>query len=149
MEVLVFPKVLEKDFDLWKEENIVLLKGRYSEKDGEPKLLCESGVIINERELKRYEKEASNKSSAVANTGFSPQQSKSLEDSKQITIEIDVKTLPRITSLLSQSEKGNSKIYLQASGSQDKLETTYQIKYSEKFLQEVKNVVGSDKVVVS
>ncbi len=148
MEVLVFPKVLEKDFDLWKEENIVLLKGRYSEKDGESKLLCESGVIINERELKRYEKEASNKPASTTNTGFAPQQPRLIEDSKQITIEIDADTFSRITSVLSQSEKGNSKIYLQASGSQDKLETTYQIKYSENFLQEIKNVVGSDKVKI-
>jgi DNA polymerase-3 subunit alpha len=148
MEVLVFPKVLEKDFDLWKEENIVLLKGRYSEKDSESKLLCESGVIINEKELKKYEKETSNKSS-VTNTGFGPRQTKSTEHYRQITIEINADTLPSITSLLSQSEKGNSKIYLQASGSQDKLETTYQLRYSENFIQEIKNIVGSDKISVA
>ena len=35
MEILVFPKVLEKTSDLWKEENVVLVKGKLSEKDGE------------------------------------------------------------------------------------------------------------------
>jgi DNA polymerase-3 subunit alpha len=145
MEVLVFPKVLEKDFDLWKEENIVLLKGRYSEKDGEPKLLCESGVIINEKELKKYEKESSLNStqSIIGRSNI-----RLAKNNKQITIKINSDTLPRITALLSQTEKGSNKIYLQANGSEDKLETTYLIKYSESFLQEIKNIVGSDKVSV-
>ncbi len=148
MEVLVFPKVLEKDFDLWKEENIVLLKGRYSEKDGESKLLCESGAIINEKELKKYEKSTlislgnNNVRNNFNNTTQQP------KEKKIITIEISADTLDKITNVLSESPKGDSKIYLTIPNSDKKLETSYLVDYSERFIQEVKNVVGSSKVIV-
>ncbi len=146
MEVLVFPKVLERDFDLWKEENIVLLKGRYSEKDGESKLLCESGAVINEKELKKYE----NSKTTPLGSSFqqTPDNGNSKPVTKNITIEINSDTLADITGLISQAEKGDSKVYLTVAGSDKKLETSYQIRYSDDFINKVKSVVGSDKVKV-
>ena len=148
MEVLVFPKVLERDFDLWKEENIVLLKGRYSEKDGESKLLCESGVVINEKELKKYEDTKTAPLSQVNNGQPLNNSSNAIPENKNITIEINSNTLAKITEIISQAKKGNSKVYLVVAGSADKLETSYQVKYSEEFLTKVRGVVGSDKVKV-
>lgn len=46
MEVLVFPKVLEKKPTLWQEEKILCVRGRVSDKDGIPKILCEEAVEI-------------------------------------------------------------------------------------------------------
>jgi len=46
-EVLVFPKILEQFPDVWKEENIIFVKGRVSDKDGTPKILCEKAVVLN------------------------------------------------------------------------------------------------------
>ena len=148
MEVLVFPKVLERNFDLWKEENIVLLKGRYSEKDGESKLLCESGAIINEKELKKYENSNSIPLKSPKNNFEGTFKNKPTENRKEITIEINSATLAKITTLLSQAEKGISKIYLITAGSSDKLETPYQICYSKQFLQNIKEIVGSAKVSI-
>lgn len=45
-EVLVFPKVLAQDIDLWKEENVLFVKGRVSDKDGIPKILCEKAAHV-------------------------------------------------------------------------------------------------------
>lgn len=45
-EVLVFPKVLEKNPAVWQEEKILLVRGRVSDKDGLPKILCEDAVEI-------------------------------------------------------------------------------------------------------
>ncbi len=42
LEILVFPRLLEENRDIWKEENIVVVKGKLSDKDGIPKLLAES-----------------------------------------------------------------------------------------------------------
>ena len=148
MEVLVFPKVLERDFDLWKEENIVLLKGRYSEKDGESKLLCESGVIINEKELKKYENTKTAPLGKTNNRQFLNNSSNTIPENKNITIEINSDTLANITGLISQAEKGDSKVYLTVADSDKKLETSYQIQYSDDFINKVKSVVGSGKVKV-
>jgi len=48
-EVLVFPKVLTEFPDIWKEENIIFVKGRVSDKDGIPKILCEKAAILKEQ----------------------------------------------------------------------------------------------------
>jgi DNA polymerase-3 subunit alpha len=148
MEVLVFPKVLERVFDLWKEENIVLLKGKYSEKDGESKLLCESGTIINEKQMKQYENTSTSPlRNTSGNYGFNNKNS--AVNRKNIIIEINPKTLAKITELISKSKKGDSKIFLTTAGSPKKLETSYQVSFSTDFLQTIKSIVGSDKVTVN
>ncbi|KKW21340.1 MAG: polymerase III catalytic subunit, DnaE type protein [Parcubacteria group bacterium GW2011_GWA1_51_12] len=40
-EVLVFPSVLEKNPSIWQADRILLVKGKLSDKDGEPKILCD------------------------------------------------------------------------------------------------------------
>ena len=45
-EVLVFPKVLARNPGLWQEEKILAIRGRVSDKDGTPKILCEDAVEI-------------------------------------------------------------------------------------------------------
>ncbi len=45
-EVLVFPKVLARNPGLWQEEKVLKIRGRLSDKDGEPKILCEDAVEI-------------------------------------------------------------------------------------------------------
>jgi DNA polymerase-3 subunit alpha len=46
-EILVFPKVLAQTAGLWREDKVLLIRGRLSDKDGVPKVLCEeAGEII-------------------------------------------------------------------------------------------------------
>ncbi|PLX24431.1 hypothetical protein C0580_05090, partial [Candidatus Parcubacteria bacterium] len=47
-EMLVFPKTLENTFGLWQDENRIMIRGKVSEKDGQPKVLVESAELINE-----------------------------------------------------------------------------------------------------
>jgi len=48
VELLVFPKTLETTFGIWQDENKVLVQGKVSEKDGQPKILTETAEIITE-----------------------------------------------------------------------------------------------------
>ncbi|RJQ33333.1 DNA polymerase III subunit alpha [Candidatus Parcubacteria bacterium] len=50
-EVIVFPKTLETTFNLWKDENKLLITGKVSEKDGQPKVLVETAELITEKML--------------------------------------------------------------------------------------------------
>ena len=45
-EVLVFPKTLARNPSIWQEEKVLLIRGRISDKDGVPKILCEDAVEI-------------------------------------------------------------------------------------------------------
>ena len=40
-EILVFPKILARNPELWQQDKILMVKGRVSDKDGSPKILCE------------------------------------------------------------------------------------------------------------
>jgi DNA polymerase-3 subunit alpha len=42
IEVVVFPSILEKYPDAWQENGIVMIQGRIDNKDGSPKIICES-----------------------------------------------------------------------------------------------------------
>lgn len=42
IEVVVFPNVLEKDPDIWKENQVVVIRGRVNDRDGTLKFLCDS-----------------------------------------------------------------------------------------------------------
>lgn len=48
IEVLVFPSVLEKTANVWREENIIVAKGRLSNKEGNLKLLADEAVVVGE-----------------------------------------------------------------------------------------------------
>ncbi|MBI4225321.1 MAG: DNA polymerase III subunit alpha [Candidatus Sungbacteria bacterium] len=43
-EILVFPKLLAKNPVIWQEEKILLVRGRVSDKDSIPKILCEEAI---------------------------------------------------------------------------------------------------------
>lgn len=45
-EVLVFPKILAQYPNLWQEEKVLFVKGKISDKDGVPKILCEKAVEL-------------------------------------------------------------------------------------------------------
>ncbi|MEK7525542.1 MAG: DNA polymerase III subunit alpha [Patescibacteria group bacterium] len=42
IEVVVFPSILEKYPNVWNENGIVMIQGRIDNKDGSPKIICES-----------------------------------------------------------------------------------------------------------
>lgn len=40
-EVLVFPSIFQKNPEIWQQDKILLVSGKVSDKDGEPKVLCD------------------------------------------------------------------------------------------------------------
>ena len=67
IEVLVFPRLLESNQEIWTEGNIVSVKGKLSDKDGVFKLLCEEIRRIDMDEAKKYSEE--NEVSSVISNG--------------------------------------------------------------------------------
>lgn len=51
VEIVVFPRVLEKTKTVWVPEAPVVVQGRISTKDGEAKLLCETASILSHADI--------------------------------------------------------------------------------------------------
>ena len=47
MEIIVFPRLAQKNANIWEEDKLVLVTGKLSEKDDVPKMLAESAVEID------------------------------------------------------------------------------------------------------
>ncbi|EKD58592.1 MAG: hypothetical protein ACD_56C00093G0016 [uncultured bacterium] len=54
IEVLVFPKVLERIASVWEEEKMILVDGRLSDKDGVYKLIADDAKELNRSEIENY-----------------------------------------------------------------------------------------------
>lgn len=162
LESLVFPKTLEKTPDLWKEENIILMKGKLSEKENELKLLCENGLLVDEDEMRKYKSEkksgiedGSSRHSFIKNSNgfYQGQKPKNIEEKKDITICIDgdcsKKALEKISKIICSTKKGLCRVYITSEKGGERLETPHHICYDKKFIQELSTIVGSKNVVVS
>ncbi len=55
VELIVFPTMLEKTYGLWEEENKVIIEGRVSDKDGQPKVLIEIAEAITDEYISSLE----------------------------------------------------------------------------------------------
>lgn len=164
IEALVFPKTLEKNPDIWKEEQIVLLKGKFSQKDNESKLLCEEAIIVNDEEMARYENKQAKRPEDVDNNFSFPanQQSQALNHlnqipqsntiRKDITIRLgdqyDPKILQKISQVVCNTNKGECRIYISSPENGSKLETPYRISFDEKVVQKIQNIVGKENVEI-
>ncbi len=47
IEVVVFPSILSKKSDIWEENTIVIIQGKISNRDSEPKIICDEVVKLN------------------------------------------------------------------------------------------------------
>jgi DNA polymerase-3 subunit alpha len=61
VEVLVFPKLLQQTPELWTEEQLVIIEGKASDKDGEPKLLADTARRLDTSALQAFATESINR----------------------------------------------------------------------------------------
>ena len=54
LEVLVFPKMLERTPTFWQEGKVIIASGRLDDKEGNFKLLCEETQELNQNHLNSY-----------------------------------------------------------------------------------------------
>ncbi len=53
IEVLVFPRLLEQQPELWQENKVLLIEGNVSDKDGIPKILADKAMELNKENLEQ------------------------------------------------------------------------------------------------
>jgi len=152
MEILVFPKTLEKDPEIWQEEKIVLIKGKLSDKDGEYKLLCEEVNLVNEIELQKFKKEGKRNNFGINSFNNNPKNTPKIEKTENITIHIikneAQKKLQAISALLKKAPRGNSKIFITTEGRTGKLEIPQRISHNKNFIVEIEKIVGKENLKI-
>jgi DNA polymerase III alpha subunit len=67
IELLVFPKVLERIASLWEEEKVIIAEGRLSDKDGAFKLIVDDAKEINRAEIENHMRIEATKSKHKSN----------------------------------------------------------------------------------
>ena len=126
VEVLIFPKILEKTRNLWQEDKLVMLTGKISEKDSEPKKLCDSVSDLM------------------------------IEDIKNMTLNLtiprdtDKEIIDELKKVLEQ-EKGNMPVYLNLFVGQNlkKVKLTQGITYTTETKNKLINLLSIDNIRLS
>ncbi len=138
IEILVFPKLLENNSEIWEEGNIVFVKGKVSDKDGVFKLLAESVRKIDLDEAKNYSGE--NRSDETKNS------------INIIISDTDTKNiLLKLSDLLNTANAGNCEVYISipsAEGDYKKIKTSRDVECEEGILEKIGKVVGGGNVKV-
>jgi DNA polymerase-3 subunit alpha len=149
MEILVFPKTLEKNPEIWEEEKVVLIKGKLSDKDGEYKLLCEDVNLVDNEEMKKFEKEGEKTGFSMGkfNNGFNQNNNNIIkENPKNIFIKVkkenSPQTLRSFSKMLKKIAPGESKIFLTTQGRSGKLEIPQKIKFNSELEEKLENIFG-------
>ncbi len=144
IEILVFPRLLNENPEIWAEGNIVCAKGKLSDKDGVFKLLAEEIRKINLNDAGKYsEKHNDDKIAEESATNIS------------ITITVPQKdsqiALKELSEFLSSAESGEYSVYISVPSSDisyKKIKTSKKIAKTEASLGLLSEIVGRENIKI-
>ncbi|HBI34393.1 MAG TPA: DNA polymerase III subunit alpha [Candidatus Moranbacteria bacterium] len=163
IEVLVFPKVLERIGSVWEEERMIIAEGRLSDKDGVYKLIVDEAKELNRGEIENYlrveatkktygvkDEDDDNKNEPPTPSGDSGNHQQTIDNNstKQAMRKLIV-TLPRnatpeiihnLSKFFNTCTAGQCKVFLHHQ--ENKLETPFSIEHSPTLLDEIKTIVN-------
>ncbi|HAR99873.1 MAG: polymerase III catalytic subunit, DnaE type protein [Candidatus Moranbacteria bacterium GW2011_GWC2_37_73] len=163
IEVLVFPKVLERIGSVWEEERMIIAEGRLSDKDGVYKLIVDEAKELNRSEIENYlrveatkktygvkDEDDNNKNDPPTPSGDSGNQQQIIDNNPatQATRKLII-TLPRnatpeiihnLSKFFNTCAIGQCKVFLHHQ--ENKLETPFSIEHSPTLLDEIKKIVN-------
>jgi DNA polymerase-3 subunit alpha len=127
-ELIVFPKTLETTYGLWQDEAKVLVQGRVSEKDGQPKVIVTRAELISTDLIRALQEkdQAKKKLWLILPPGF--------DKTKMATLKEILKTSP-----------GSTSIYLTINNGQTrKIKTDLKILPNEELKNKITDFLGPD-----
>ncbi len=145
IEVLVFPRALEAQPDLWVEEEILIVEGRLNDRDGVPKVICENArrVVTAEKGL-------------VAPPPATPEPVHITEDLPRPYVLLVIpqsgtkEILVALKQLLETLPQGPARVYLKVptpKGTVDLVRTSYRITLDQEVGRRLAEVVGPHAVI--
>ncbi|MFA7170812.1 MAG: DNA polymerase III subunit alpha [Candidatus Paceibacterota bacterium] len=141
IEILVFPKVLGDNPDIWEDGSIVFVKGKLSDKDGVFKLLGEEARRIDLMEAREYSDK---------------HKSKSLEEAETINIIIPQRNAKQamldLSEFLKNQNEGKFSVFISIptdGNGYQKIKANKNIACDEKVLDGIRNIVTAQNVALS
>lgn len=162
IEVLVFPKVLERLASVWEEERMIIADGRLSDKDGMYKLIVDDAKELNRAEIENYLRiEATKKTYNVNDDDKNPppvatdSNSDSGSNSGSVNYSANklIVTLPgsatpdmihRLQNVFNTCKAGSCKVFLHHQ--ENRLETPFSIEHHPTLLEEIKAIITDGNV---
>lgn len=155
IEVIVFPKVLEKDPTCWQMDAATIIKGKINDKDGTLKILADEARVFNgsKDDIKWLKKNKVNIQNNKQIANFPASSSLNYQTNKSITITISSPSqelFNKIKNTLAIFPKNNSLVYLEIKNGTGfkKLKTSFRMEISNKLIEELKRLVGQDMVKI-
>ena len=132
VEVLVFPKILRDNPDIWQEDKVIIVTGKVSDKDGVPKLICNKVTALDINNLKKYSQKASSPARIV---------------------NVNVPHNTRKSALFKLKEifakhPGNNKVHLTIhnQGQTRRIATNAAVNYDSHLVSEVEQIIGQNNI---
>ncbi len=131
VEVLVFPKVLERYPNFWIKDKMVLIEGRISvNKDGALKVVCQEAEELTLEKILSQNKFPTNRNCSRAVVINLPEGA-------------DINLFKKIQKILEQSKKGEDRIYLKIGDK--KIKIPFRVNITSKLKTEIKNLLDKSK----
>lgn len=134
VEVIIFPKLYEQFKNILVPNQFVCILGKYSDREGEKKIITEKAEIITEESIPSVKKRFAD---LLKNQG------KGEEREDVFIVEIKNKMLPEQAAALKElftKNIGDTKVIMQASG--QKMETQFRINVTPELKQNVREILG-------
>ncbi|MFA6485269.1 MAG: DNA polymerase III subunit alpha [Parcubacteria group bacterium] len=165
IELLVFPKVLERLGSVFEEEKIIIASGRVSDKDGNFKILVDNAKIVDQKEVENMKRimatqkrNTPSKPLLPSGEGACQNFSENLRQADEgqtihnpklfITLpaECGQESIKKLSQFFDSCDRGAMKVILEINNS--KLETPYCIKKLDDIQEKIKAVLPEGKVTI-
>jgi DNA polymerase-3 subunit alpha len=155
IELLVFPKILEKYEGIWKEDNVVIAEGRLSDKDGNFKLAVDTVSIVTPQQMENFKRIEATRTKNIRSGRPEPVEgprdnisSEKKPETKKIFISLPAssnqETIKKLSGFFDQCELGSAKVYLEINGS--RMETPYCVKDFAGFKEKLQELIPEGRI---
>ncbi len=152
-ELIIFPRVAEKTGEFWNEGAILIVDGKISRRDGEPKVMIDSVTRLAEEDVSKFRSvqamRATSRESRV--TSHEKTENGIPTESKEasITIVLDEEkggaAVDTISAILRTCPKGDTRINVSIAGK--KIRTGFAVTISDEIIETLRNIEGVETIV--
>ncbi|HEX8974216.1 MAG TPA: DNA polymerase III subunit alpha [Patescibacteria group bacterium] len=162
IELLIFPKVLERIASLWEAEKIILAEGRLNDKDGAFKLIVDDAKELNRAEIENYMRiEATKKAygqkdgddnndpnGSASHNDATMQETPSNQTGSKLIVTLPHNATPdmlhSLQKLFNSCKTGSCKVFLHHQT--NKLETPFFIEHNPTLAEEIRSIIRNGNV---
>lgn len=141
VEVLVFPRVLKEDMEVWEEGNMVVIKGKVSDKDDDAKVLASTAQVITKETV----------TATMKKIGIQKRPKRQVSGVfLKLPTTIDKDSLTTLKTILGE-EQGDMPVFLlfEKEGGLKKIPTEYRISMNDSLKSTLEGILGNKSIYLT